>query len=148
MDRRFAAAAALCLVQCELLSPALAQPLTIDWSTFDGGGGTSMGGVYSISGTLGQPDAGPSMTNGQYAVTGGFWALPQAVQTPESPLLTITAAGPGVATISWEPATPGFVLQETDSLLPTNWRNSASNSTNPVVVPTMFPTKFYRLNKR
>jgi hypothetical protein len=36
-----------CLVQ------ALAQPFAIDWSTIDGGGGTSTGGVYSVSGTSG-----------------------------------------------------------------------------------------------
>ena len=31
---------------------------SIDWSTIDGGGGTSTGGVYTVSGTIGQPDAG------------------------------------------------------------------------------------------
>jgi hypothetical protein len=31
---------------------------SIDWSTIDGGGGTSTGGVYSVTGTIGQPDAG------------------------------------------------------------------------------------------
>lgn len=30
----------------------------INWHTTDGGGGTSNGGVYSVSGTIGQPDAG------------------------------------------------------------------------------------------
>ena len=30
---------------------------SIDWYTIDGGG-TSTGGVYSASGTIGQPDAG------------------------------------------------------------------------------------------
>ena len=59
---------------------AFAQTYSIDWSTIDGGGGTSTGGVYSVSGTIGQPDAGGPMTNGQYSVTGGFWALPTAIQ--------------------------------------------------------------------
>ena len=40
------------------LLSASAQPYTIDWWTIDGGGGTSTGGVYSVSGTIGQPDAG------------------------------------------------------------------------------------------
>ena len=35
-----------------------AQSYQIDWFTIDGGGGTSTGGVYSVSGTIGQPDAG------------------------------------------------------------------------------------------
>lgn len=54
---------------------------SIDWYTIDGGGGTSTGGLYSISGTIGQPDAGETMTGGTYSLTGGFWSL-VAVQTP------------------------------------------------------------------
>jgi hypothetical protein len=103
--------------------------------------------VYSVSGTIGQPDAGPKMTNGQYSVTGGFWALPTAIQTEGAPTLTIVPAGAGQAQISWTPDTPGFVLQETLSLAPTNWVDSVSGSTNPVVVPATVPTKFYRLFK-
>ena len=38
---------------------AAAQP-EITWQTLDGGGGTSTGGVYAVSGTIGQPDAGVS----------------------------------------------------------------------------------------
>ena len=44
----------------------------IVWSTIDGGGGTSAGGQYELTGTIGQPDAG-SMSGGQYEVLGGFW---------------------------------------------------------------------------
>jgi hypothetical protein len=132
-----------------VLSPPvlLAQPYSIDWFTIDGGGGTSTGGVYLVSGTIGQPDAGGPMTNGQYSVTGGFWALPTAVQTTGSPKLTIVPATPGNATISWTPATPGFVLQETWVLSPPNWTNSTSGTTNPIVVPATLPSKFYRLFK-
>lgn len=32
----------------------------IVWSTIDGGGGTSSGGPYVLTGTIGQPDAGYS----------------------------------------------------------------------------------------
>jgi hypothetical protein len=89
------------------------QSYSIDWSKIAAGEGTSTNRQYSISGTIGQPDAGGPMTNGQYSVTGGFWALPQAVQTVGAPTLTIAPATPGFATISWTPNTPGFVLQET-----------------------------------
>jgi hypothetical protein len=126
---------------------AFSQSYAINWHTIDGGGGTSTGGVYSVSGTIGQPDAGGPMTNGQYAVTGGFWALPTAVQMTNAPTLIIVPATPGNAMISWTPATPGFVLQETWSLSPTNWTNSPSGVTNPIVVPATLPTKFYRLFK-
>ena len=120
----------------------------IDWHTIDGGGGTSTGGVYTVSGTIGQPDAGGPMTNGQYSVTGGFWALPQAVQVEGAPTLSITPTSPGVATVSWTPATgTNWVLQETLSLSAPSWTNSPSGTNNPVVVPAMLPTKFYRLFK-
>ena len=107
----------------------------------------STGGVYSVSGTIGQLDAGGPMTNGQYSVTGGFWALPTAVQVPGAPTLAISPAAPGLATISWTPATPGFVLQESSALQPSNWTNSLIGATNPIVVPAAMPTKFYRLFK-
>ena len=130
-----------------LATAASAQNYSIDWFTIAGGGGTSTGGVYSVTGTLGQPDAGGPMTNGPYSVTGGFWALPTAIQVIGGPTLTIVPATPGQATVSWSPNTPGFVLQETLSLSPTNWVNSASGATNPIVVPATLPTKFYRLFK-
>jgi hypothetical protein len=68
---------------------SFAQQYSIDWYKISGGGGTSNGGVYSVSGTIGQHDAGGPMTGGNYSLTGGFWAL-YAVQTPGAPLLTIT----------------------------------------------------------
>jgi hypothetical protein len=80
-------------------------------------------------------------------VTGGFWALPTAVQIPGAPLLSIVASGPGQVSISWSPKTPGFVLQESLSLSTTNWLNSVSGGTNPVNVPAVPPAKFYRLFK-
>ena len=124
-----------------------AQTYSIDWYKVAGGGGTSTGGVYSVSGTIGQYDTGGPLTNGVYSLTGGFWALPVAVQTTNAPTLAILPAAPGWATISWTPATPGFVLQETTSLSPSNWINSPSGATNPITVPAVPPAKFYRLHK-
>lgn len=46
----------------------------LSWSTVDGGGGTSSGGSFSLSGTVGQPDASQAMTGGTYTLQGGFWA--------------------------------------------------------------------------
>jgi hypothetical protein len=127
--------------------PTLAQNYSIDWRTIDGGGGTSTGGVYSVAGAIGQPDASNAMTNSQYSVTGGFWALPTAIQVTGAPTLTIAPASSGKAMISWTPNMPVFVLQETLSLSLTNWVNSASSATNPIVIPVTLPTKFYRLSK-
>ena len=42
--------------------------------TVDGGGGTSSGGVYSLTGTIGQFDASVQKhTGGNFVVSGGFW---------------------------------------------------------------------------
>ena len=38
---------------CLATACGLAQNYSIDWSTIDGGGGTSTGGVYTVSGTIG-----------------------------------------------------------------------------------------------
>jgi len=42
--------------------------------TVDGGGGTSTGGAFTMSGTIGQPDAGATLSGGGFTLQGGFWA--------------------------------------------------------------------------
>ena len=44
----------------------------ISWYTIDAGGGTSTGGQYSLTGTIGQPDA-DWCAGGPYELLGGFW---------------------------------------------------------------------------
>jgi len=62
------------------LVPASAPPagLNITWWTVDGGGGTSSSGSYSLSGTIGQADAGRSI-GASYTLSGGFWFSSQIV---------------------------------------------------------------------
>lgn len=119
---------------------------SIDSFKIAGGGGTSTGGAYSVSGTIGQPDAG-TMSGGPFTLTGGFWALPVAMQSSNAPTLLIISGAPGFATISWTPATPGFVLQVSDTLTPPAWTNALSAATNPVSIPATLPARFYRLNR-
>ena len=45
---------------------------SLEWWTVDTGGGTSAGAAYTLSGTLGQPDAG-AMSGDSYRLEGGFW---------------------------------------------------------------------------
>jgi hypothetical protein len=56
---------------------AIAAPtaFSIPWWTVDSGGGTSQGGDYAVSGTIGQPDAGEVMSGGDYTLVGGFWGV-------------------------------------------------------------------------
>jgi len=53
-------------------SSASAQ-FSLTWYTIDGGGGTSSGGAFALSGTIGQHDAGPALTGGTFTLQGGFW---------------------------------------------------------------------------
>jgi len=68
---------ALAAVLLSTTLPALADgpSYTLDWWTVDNGGVTNpgQGTGYSLSGTSGQPDAAV-WTDGQYTLTGGFWA--------------------------------------------------------------------------
>jgi hypothetical protein len=99
-----------------------AQSFSIDWYKISGGGGTCTGGTYQVSGTIGQPDASGAMSGGNYSVTGGFWALIQAVQTPGAPLLIITHAG-NQAIVSWDPSVTGWTLQTNNNLSTGTWGN-------------------------
>ena len=101
-----------------------------------------------MSGTVGQHDAGGPLTNGVYSLTGGYWALPVAVQSSNAPTLHILpATTPGFATVSWTPPTPGFVLQVSPTLAPAIWSNAPSGVTNPVTISATLPARFYRLAK-
>jgi hypothetical protein len=67
---------------------ALAGPsggsFEITWYTIDAGGtSNASGGVFSLSGTIGQPDAGPVMTGGNFSLSGGFW--PGVQNAPDCP---------------------------------------------------------------
>ncbi|GAB4414700.1 MAG: hypothetical protein Kow00123_27950 [Anaerolineales bacterium] len=68
---------ALCLALLLLPAVVLAQSgggYNLEWNTIDAGGHTfSSGGVYSVGGTIGQPDAG-SVSGENYTLAGGFWA--------------------------------------------------------------------------
>ena len=130
----------------------LAQSYSIDWYTIDGGGGTSTGGVYSVSGTIGQPDAG-RLSGGAYTVEGGFWGIIAAVQTPGAPRLTITRTPTNTVAVSWPSPSTGYVLQQnTNSIASVNWSNAPGTiqddgTTKTLVVNPPTGNRFYRLFK-
>ncbi len=65
-----------------LATAAVAQigGYSLNWWTIDNGGGSSTGSTYSLSGTIGQPDAG-NLSSGSYRLEGGFWAVGPRVIT-------------------------------------------------------------------
>jgi hypothetical protein len=140
-----------------LLVPALsqAQSYSIDWYKAAGGGGTSSGtngaSVYSVTGTIGQHDAGSAMTGGSYSLTSGFWSIISVVQTPGAPNLTITLAGNSVI-VSW-PNSGSYTLQQNRNLAAlAAWATSSysvtTNSptgTNSITITPPTGSLFFRL---
>jgi len=117
------------------------QSYSIDWYKIAGGGGTSTGGVYSVSGTIGQHDAGGGLSGGNYVVTGGFWAI-YAVQTPGATNLFITKLG-NHAIIYWDPTVTGYTLQTNANLGTAAWGNYLgtvvnNSTTNSPPIGTVF----------
>jgi hypothetical protein len=128
------------------------QSYSIDWFTIDGGGGTSTGGVYSVSGTIGQPDANATpMTGGNYSLTGGFWSLLSVVQTPGAPLLSILFTSTNTALVSWPSPSTGWTLQQnTNSVSSVNWSNAPgtiqdNGTLKYLIVNPPTGNRFYRL---
>jgi hypothetical protein len=120
----------------------------VDWHKIAGGGGTSTNGQYSVSGTIGQPDASSAMSGGNYSVTGGFWALISVVQSPGAPTLYITHSG-NTVTIFWQNVT-GWNLQQNNNLsAANNWSASTGvttvNGTNSLIITNPAGNLFYRL---
>jgi hypothetical protein len=142
----------IALALAGLAASTQAQSYSIDWSTVDGGGGTSTGGVYTVSGTIGQPDAGGPMTGGNYSLTGGFWAL-YAVPTPGAPTLKILNTGTNAVIVSWPSPSTGWTLQQnTNSVSSVNWSNVTSGiqdngTVRYLVAGPMAGNRFYRLWK-
>ena len=65
----------VCLVIVTGVAAAIANPYTANWNVVSGGGQTSAGGVYSLSGTIGQGTVDQPMAGGSgYSLNGGFWA--------------------------------------------------------------------------
>lgn len=133
-----------------LCFPAWAQ-YSIDWHTIDGGGGVSTGGVYSVSGTIGQPEDG-AMSGGNYTLTGGFWGMIAAVQTPGAPLLTVVRSN-DVVVVSWPLPAEGWVLERANALprVSAPWlRLAPPYQTNGADLqftePATAGNKFYRLH--
>ena len=130
-----------------------AQTYSIDWHTIDGGGGTSIGGVYSVSGTIGQPDANVTpMTGGNFSLTGGFWSLLSVVQSPGSPTLKIFLTSTNTAVVYWPSPSSGFTLQQNSNVGTTNWiaplETVTDNGTNKlIIVNPPAGNRFYRLIK-
>jgi hypothetical protein len=139
----------ICVVLLLASQIGRAQSYSIDWYKVAGGGGTSTGGTYSVSGTIGQHDAGGPMMGGNYSLTGGFWALISVVQTPGAPTLYISHSG-NTVTVYWQNVS-GWTLHQNGSLANTNgWSLNGSwttsNGTNILNLTSPAGNLFFRLS--
>jgi hypothetical protein len=86
-------------------APATATPGPVDyeiaWWTIDSGGGTSAGGIYQLSGTLGQFDAATaSGDNGltEWCLAGGYWSA--GCEPAPPPLCPADTDGDGMVNVA------------------------------------------------
>ena len=150
MKLRLATLALVLFACCFSSATAFAQSYTIDWYKIAGGGGTSTGGTYAVSGTIGQPDASGAMSGGNYSLTGGFWALIQVVQTPGAPTLCVAHTG-NVVTVYWQNVTGWNLRQDGNLATPiASWPYSSSptltGGTNYLSITNPVGNVFYRLS--
>lgn len=134
-----------------IAAAASAQDYSIDWYKVAGGGGTSTGGTYTVSGTIGQPDAGV-MSGGNYSLVGGFWAIISAIQTPGAPRLTITLTSGNTVMVSWPSPSTGFILEQNLNLGPGNWATNTqtvndNGVTKSIIVNPPLGNLFFRLKQ-
>jgi hypothetical protein len=128
---------------------AQGQSYSINWFKVSGGGGTSVNAPFTLSGTIGQHDAGGPMKNGIYSLAGGFWTF-AAVQTPGAPFLKIFLTNSTTAVVEWPAPSTGLMLQQNADLTTTNWVN-VTNPTNvlgglnQVSFPAATGNLFFRL---
>lgn len=81
----------ICLLGCSL--PASGQTYSMGWYRIAGGGGTSAGAPFQVSGTIGQPEAGGALTAGGFALTGGYWSQSFVPQAPAPEIAVEQPAG-------------------------------------------------------
>ena len=101
----------LTLAGTVLMAPNTEGQFIVDWFTLDSGGGTSTGGAYAVSGTIGQPDAG-HLTGSNFTLESGFWSV---LQDSDAPWLRIRLSGASVV-LSWPSPSTSFQLQQTSAL--------------------------------
>ena len=143
--------AAVCMAA---LIHAPAQDFILDWSVIAGGGGESSAGDFSLEATIGQPEAGV-MSAGDFELSGGFWSIIAALDTPPAPTLSLTVSGSQVE-LSWPSSAGSFVLEEASTLTApppaSPWTTMTitpqqTNGMEVVRIPLASGNRFYRLRQ-
>ncbi len=93
-------------------------------STIDAGGERTPGTRFTLTGTIGQPDAAPRFVSAdnRFAIEPGFWSRATVVQTPGLPELTMRPHTlRNYTLLAWPVAANGYILQQSPDLAPNSW---------------------------
>ena len=124
----------------------------LSWSTLGGGGGVSSNGRFTMSGTVGQPDAG-SLSGGAFKIEGGFWSGITVDETTAGPVLKIRLTRGGQAILSWPLSAQDYTLEEAAGAVPPiRWTRATqtvvdTSTEHTVTVPAAGVIQCYRLKK-
>lgn len=110
-----------------LLAAGAQAQFTLESRVTSGGGGSSTGARFSITGSIGQHDASEALQSPGYAFGGGFWHT--VVPTPGAPDLEIRRHPfTGVVRVSWRDPEGKYELEESsgpNALAPGSWSTVA-----------------------
>lgn len=105
------------------------QTFSIDQHVIPNGGGTSGGGIFSVSGAIGQLDAGSKMIGGEFVLLGGFWIENDDLNIP--PTISVIAD----QTIDEDQATDFLRFNVADVESPSSRLIVTARSSNTALVP-------------
>lgn len=110
-----------------LMGEVNAQSFAVTGHVVAGGGGTSHGSGFAITGTVGQADAAPRLQNGCWSIDPGFWSAFAVVQTPGAPVLRVRRSFLDYVRVSFTPDCQNWILQWATELKPnaadTDWHD-------------------------
>ena len=102
MNRKSISSVVLGLVMSLSVIPQSGGGFEVQRSVIAGGGGDSAGGVFAVTGTLGQGVAGSTSNGGGFAVNGGFWGTLPMGTTAAAVTISgrvVTASGGGIRNV-------------------------------------------------
>ena len=85
-------------------------------------------------------------------MSGGFWSIIRAAQTPGAPVLRIVNTGTNAVAVVWPSTSTAFVLQQNTDLNTTNWESPPETINDDgthkfITVNPPTANTFYRLHK-
>jgi hypothetical protein len=141
-------AAIACAFATAALVAVAVETFEVEYGGVGGGGGTSSGGDFVLTGGIGGIGDGRS-AGGAFTLEGGSLAMFMVVQTAGAPRLTLTRSGDDVI-ISWPVTAIGFGLEQTGDLTTPAWGGTGLTpvvvgEAYQVTVPANSSSKFFRL---